>query len=214
MYQKSSDPVYQYCENHTTPAPREYNLLERETHMKTLYPQMISGPLQGRFLSMISKMIQPKNILEIGTFTGYGTLCLGEGLDANGKIFTIDINNEISHIFEQFVMKSSIGNQIEFLIGNALDIIPTIDAVFDLVFIDAHKPEYIQYYESVFDKVRPGGYIIADNVLWSGRVVNSEDDATTNAIQEFNLHVLNDGRVEQVVIPMRDGISLIRKLAG
>lgn len=212
MYQKSSDPVYQYCENHSTPAPNEYYLLERETHMKTLYSQMISGPLQGRFLSMVSKMIKPQYILEIGTFTGYGTLCLAEGLKTKGKIFTIDINEEISDIFNRFVKKSDKENQIEYIIGNALEIIPQLEVEFDLVFIDAHKPEYIQYYETVFDKVRPGGYILADNVLWSGRVIKQEDDATTIAIQAFNRHVSNDVRVEQVIIPMRDGISLIRKL--
>jgi predicted O-methyltransferase YrrM len=173
---------------------------------------MLSSHFQGRFLSMLSHMIRPKNILEIGTFTGYSALCLAEGLQENGKLLTIDVNEELENFVRGFLNQSSLKNKIEFRIGNALDIIPKLTQTFDLVFIDADKLNYHKYYDLVFDKVNQGGYIISDNVLWSGKVFDpSKKDKDTVSIRAFNKKLHEDPRTENILLPIRDGLIVVRK---
>ena len=187
--------------------------LNRQTHLKVLQPRMLSGHFQGRFLSMISKMIQPNTILEIGTYTGYSALCLAEGLKKEGKLVTIDKNAELEEFARNFFEKSAYSQNIEYVITDAMKYIPTIKQSFDLVFIDADKGNYLNYYELVMDMIPSGGYILADNVLWSGKVIEekSMNDKDTKAIMEFNSFVMNDNRVENVLLPIRDGLFLVRK---
>jgi predicted O-methyltransferase YrrM len=185
--------------------------IERETHLHILKPRMLSGHLQGRFLSMVSNMIRPKTILEIGTYTGYSTLCLAEGLNKNGKLITIDINEELERRVRGYFAESQYEG-IYYLIGNALKIIATLNYQFDLVFMDADKENYANYFDLVIDKLAPGGFILVDNVLWSGKVLNVKPDKDTRAILEFNKKIQNDARVENVLLPFRDGITIIRKL--
>lgn len=187
--------------------------LNRQTHLKILQPRMLSGHFQGRFLSMISKMIQPTSILEIGTYTGYSALCLAEGLKSEGKLLTIDKNPELEDFVRNFLEKSAYSENIEYVIADAMKYIPTINQSFDLVFIDADKGNYLNYYQLVIDMIPSGGYILADNVLWSGKVIDekSVNDKDTKAIMEFNQYVMNDIRVENVLLPIRDGLLLMRK---
>ena len=175
-------------------------------------PRMISGHFQGRVISMLTKMIKPKNILEIGTYTGYSALCFAEGLIDGGKIITIDINVELEDLVRKYFDKSEYKNQIEYRLGDAADIIPTLNETFDIVFIDADKENYSKYYDLIFDNVTKGGYIIADNVLWSGKVVGNKIDKDTRAILEFNKKIQEDDRVENVLFPIRDGLLITRKL--
>ena len=187
--------------------------LNRQTHLKVLQPRMLSGHFQGRFLSMISKMIQPTSILEIGTYTGYSALCLAEGLKKGGKLTTIDKNAELEAFVRNFFEKSAYSENIEYVIADAMEYIPSINQSFDLVFIDADKGNYLNYYKLVIDMIPSGGYILADNVLWSGKVIDekSMNDKDTKAIMEFNQFVMNDYRVENVLLPIRDGLFLMRK---
>lgn len=187
--------------------------LDRDTHLNVVGARMISGHLQGQVLTMLSKMIRPKTILELGTFTGYSAICLAKGLQENGKLITIDIEDELENMARKYFIKSGFDTKIEQRIGPALEIIPTLTETFDLVFIDAHKPEYPTYYKAVFDKVKSGGFIIADNTLWSGKVLEipAEDDFQTRGIIEFNSMIKNDERVEKVILPLRDGMTVIRK---
>ena len=187
--------------------------LSRETHLKVLGARMLSGHLQGQVLTMLSKMIQPKNILEVGTFTGYSAICLAKGLSEGGKLITIEINDELENFARKYFVKAGLQNKIEQRIGKALEIIPSLKLTFDLVFLDADKHEYIDYYNSVFNKVDSGGYIIADNTLWSGKVLDipAHDDFQTKGIIEFNKFVANDKRVEKVILPLRDGMTILRK---
>jgi predicted O-methyltransferase YrrM len=205
--------IEDYALNHTKPESELLKKLNRETHAKIMMPRMLSGHLQGRLLSMLSNMIKPEYILEIGTYTGYSALCLAEGLIANGKLITIDINEEIEKFTRSFFEQSEFKNKIEYYIGNALSIIPTINHPFDIVFIDADKENYAAYYDLVFDKVKKGGYIIADNVLWSGKVLidNSKLDKDTKAIKAFNDKIQEDKRVENILLPIRDGLMICRK---
>lgn len=186
--------------------------LNRDTHAHILMPRMLSGHVQGRILSMISKMIKPKNILEIGTFTGYSALCLAEGLTENGQLTTIDINEELEEMVLKYFDEAGIRDNINYILGNAIDIIPKLDGFFDLVFIDADKHNYQNYYDLVIDKVSSGGFILADNVLWSGKVVDEAKDKDTLNIHSFNEYVQKDQRVENVILPLRDGLLLVRKL--
>lgn len=172
---------------------------------------MLSGFVQGRILSMFSNMIRPKVVLEIGTYLGYSALCLAEGLVDGGKVITLDILEDTNKIARSFVERTKFKDCIEFHLGNATDIIPTLHETFDLVFIDADKPNYSNYYNLVFDKVRPGGFIIADNVLWSGKVLESDQDENTKALHEFNQMVLGDKRVSNVLLPIRDGLMVVSK---
>jgi predicted O-methyltransferase YrrM len=203
-----------YALAHTSPESPQLQALNRATHLRVLNARMLSGHLQGRVLAMISQMMRPRAILEIGTYTGYSALCLAEGLLPDGKLITIDINEELEQMVRSQVANSAFANQIDLRIGNALDIIPTLTETFDLVFIDADKPSYAKYFELVIDRVRPGGFILADNVLWSGKVAQTAGkiDKDTRNMLDFNAGVLNDPRVENVLLPIRDGIMVARKL--
>ncbi len=205
----------QYIVAHSQEEPKLLQQLTRETYQKILQPIMLSGPYQGRVLSMISKLKAPQNILELGTFTGYATLCLAEGLLPNGSIDTIDINEELVDFQRAYFDKSDYSSQIQQHLGNALDIIPTLNKTYDLVFIDADKPNYSNYFHLVIEKVNPGGIIISDNVLWHGKVIAplNEKDKSTKAVLEFNTLLKEDPRVETVVLPIRDGLTVSRKLA-
>jgi len=208
------EQIESYCETHTSSESDLLYRLNRETHLKILRPRMLSGHLQGKFLSLISKMIKPVNILEIGTFTGYSALCMAEGLQPNGVLHTIEIDEELEEIITKYFNLSAHKEKLHLHIGNALEIIPALNKVWDLVFIDAEKTEYLQYYEMVLPYVKKGGFILADNVLWNGKVTESiaENDTETKAMMEFNVFVQNDPRVENLLLPLRDGLLLIEKL--
>jgi predicted O-methyltransferase YrrM len=206
-----SPNLAEYCEKHTSPETATLQDLNRQTHLKIMMPRMLSGHLQGRFLSMMANMIQPRLVLEIGTYTGYSALCMAEGLAPGGKIITLDINAEIESFTRNFFEKSQYAGQIDYRIGNAMEMIPAMNETFDLVFIDADKINYLNYYHMVLDKVRPGGFIVADNVLWSGKVLDEKKDKDTQAICAFNDFVSTDTRVEKVLLPVRDGLLVIRK---
>lgn len=201
-----------YSAIHTSPESDVLQSLNRETHANVMMPRMLSGHMQGRILSMFSHMIQPKRILEIGTYTGYSALCFAEGLTEGGKLYTIDINEEIEGMVRGYFKKAGVEHKIDYRIGNAMDIIPQINETFDLVFIDADKENYSNYYKLVFDKVRKGGFIIADNVLWSGKVVEPYEklDVDTRALIDYSKMVHNDPRVEHVLFPVRDGLMVSR----
>ncbi|TDY14071.1 O-methyltransferase [Meridianimaribacter flavus] len=203
-----------YVVAHSENEPDLLQQLTRETYQKILQPRMLSGHYQGRVLSMISKLVNPKNILEIGTYTGYSALCLAEGIQSNGELDTIDINEELVDFQRKYFDKSQYGNQIHQHLGNALEIIPKLNKTFDLVFIDADKPNYVNYFHTIIDKLNVGGIILSDNVLWSGKVIEAlkPDDASTKALLEYNALLKNDPRIETVLLPIRDGLTISRKL--
>ncbi len=201
-----------YCERLTTPHSALLYQLERETNLKTLAPQMMSGHLQGQLLSMLSKLIQPTVAVEIGTFTGYAALCLASGLAKNGKLYTMEVNEELEYLIRKYIDKAQMQDKIELTIGDAAQIIPNLPSPFDLVFLDAGKRFYADHFDLVIDKVRSGGMILVDNVLWSGKVTLAKHDKDTQIIHAFNEKVLRDERVENVLLPIRDGINIIRKL--
>lgn len=203
-----------YIADHSEPEPELLQELSRETHLKVLRPRMITGHFQGRVLAMLSKIIAPKYILEIGTYTGYSALCLAEGLQREGELHTLEINVELQKLQRKYFARSPYGQQILQHIGDALEIIPTLDRIFDLVFIDAHKPEYDDYFEAAIQKTRPGGVILSDNVLWSGKVVEplEKSDKTTPILLAYNKKLMEDPRVETVLLPIRDGLTLCRVL--
>lgn len=202
----------EYSENHTSPESELLKKINRDTNAGVMMPRMLSGHLQGRFLSMISKMICPKNILEIGTYTGYSAICLAEGLASGGKLTTLDVNEELESKVRGYFQEAGLGKVIDYRIGNALKVIPTLSMSFDLVFIDADKENYSHYFDLVIDKVVSGGYLLADNVLWSGKVLDSKPDKDTRAILAFNKKIQEDNRVENILLPIRDGILMMRKL--
>lgn len=204
-----------YIIDHISPEEDYLHELDRETNLKVIGSRMLSGHLQGQILSMISAMIKPRCILEIGTFTGYSALCLAKGLAEGGQLHTIDIDDELEGMAKKYFLKAGMGERIIQHIGDARQIIPTINQSFDLVFIDADKREYCDYYNLVFDKIPVGGFLLADNILWSGKVVDSDsvDEAQTCGIIEFNDLVQNDPRVKNVILPVRDGIMLVQKVA-
>jgi caffeoyl-CoA O-methyltransferase len=204
--------IQQYAEDHTTPEGEILKLINRQTHAHVLMPRMLSGHMQGRILSMISHMVKPSLILEIGTYTGYSAVCLAEGLKSGGKLITIDINDELENTVQGYFKASGFSDVIDYRIGNALEIIPALQGNFDLVFIDADKENYARYYDLVINRVPLGGYILADNVLWSGKVLDEKPDKDTKAIKEFNRKVQDDKRVENVLLPVRDGIMVMRKI--
>lgn len=202
----------EYIQNHSEDEPELLKELTRETHLKVVRPRMLTGHFLGRVLSMLSKIISPKNILEIGTYTGYSAICLAEGLQKGGHLHTIDINEELNQIQRKYFDKSGFGKQIIQHTGNAIEIIPTLDIVFDLVFIDAEKTEYTNYLEAVLEKTRAGSIILSDNVLWSGKVVEPLDnkDKATKAVLDYNRSLKEDARLETVLLPIRDGLTLSR----
>jgi len=208
-----NDDIQNYAEKFTQAESALLNKLNRETHLKVSQPRMLSGHLQGRLLSFISHMIKPSVILEIGTYTGYSALCLAEGLSEQGKLITIDPNEETNVFAQNFINESGLANKMICMQGEALDIIPTLSYTFDLVFIDADKKNYLNYFNAVIDKVNTGGYIIADNVLWSGKVLADEQkmDKETAAIHQFNVAVQNSQLVENILLPVRDGLMILRK---
>lgn len=205
-----------YAEKYTTPESKTLAALNRETHLKIELPVMLSGHLQGAVLQMVSHMIQPKNILEIGTYTGYSAICLAQGLKEGGHLHTIDINEELKEISFRYFCEAGLEQKITQHIGKAAEIIPTLKAEFDLVFIDADKQNYHLYYDLVFEKVRLDGFLLADNVLYDGEVILPKEEQSKNAkaIHAFNEKLLNDDRIEQVLLPIRDGIMLMRKIAS
>lgn len=208
-----SEKIDSYVCAHSENEPQLLYELNRETHINVLRPRMLSGHFQGRVLSMISHMIQPKNVLEIGTYTGYSALCFAEGLADGGKILTLDKNEELEDLVNEFIQKSDYKNAIECRIGDAMEIIPTLNEEYDLVFIDADKSNYINYYNMVFDKVKKGGYIIIDNVLWSGKVIEEVEkgDVDTQVLIDLNKLIHEDERVQEVLFPIRDGLMIARK---
>lgn len=208
------EDITQYIAEHTSDLPNYMHKLERETHLNVLMPQMISGNDQGMLLKLLSQLLKPETILEIGTFTGYASICLAQGLNAQGHLYTIDINEELEDIIIKYIHKAGLSNKITFMKGNAINIIPTITKSFDLVFIDADKKNYPKYYQLILPKLTEGGIILVDNVLWKGKVVDSEkfNDKDTVAIREFNKMVQQDKSVENTILPIRDGMMLIRKL--
>jgi caffeoyl-CoA O-methyltransferase len=205
--------IQHYAEKHTSSESDLLGKINRDTHAKVLSPRMLSGNLQGRLLSMISQMIQARYVLELGTYTGYSAICLAEGIQKGGKLITIDVNEELEDQVKDYFKQSGLDDRIDYRIGKAKDIIPTLRETFDLVFIDADKENYSVYYDLVFDKVRIGGIILADNVLWSGKVTSPKPDKDTRAILEFNTKIQEDSRVENVLLPVRDGIMMIRKVS-
>jgi len=207
-----SQKITDYAEAHTTPESAALKNLNRETNAKVLMPRMLSGHLQGRVLSMFSHMIQPKRILEIGTYTGYSAICLSEGLVEGGILHTIDINEELKPMALNYFKLSGCEQKIKLHTGNALQVVPSLNETWDIVFIDADKKNYSAYYDMVIPRMRKGGFIIADNVLWSGKVLENpgDMDGDTKAISDFNLKILSDNRVESVLLPIRDGLFIAR----
>lgn len=209
------DPqVNAYAERFTEPESPLLRTINRETWSEVLMPRMLSGHMQGRILSMIAQMLQPKRILEVGTYTGYSALCMAEGLTPDGKLHTIDVNDELENRVRGYFADSEYDSKIELHIGHALEIIPTLDEKWDLVFIDADKENYAAYYDAVIERLRPGGWIVADNVLWSGKVLDPEEgmDAETRALHTYNQKIMKDERVASVLLPLRDGLMCCRKL--
>jgi len=201
-----------YVVSHSQNEPELLQQLNKETWQKILNPRMLSGAFQGRVLAMLSKLIHPENILEIGTYTGYSALCLAEGMQKSGTLFTVDKNEELESFSKKYFDKSDYKNQIKQLVGNALEIIPQIDEKFDLVFIDADKSNYVNYFNLIIDKMNPGGVILSDNVLWSGKVVEELDpkDIDTKALLEYNKLLNEDERIETILLPIRDGLTISR----
>lgn len=209
----NNEKLDEYLINHSEKEPELLRSLNRETNLKVLQPRMISGAYQGRLLSLISKIINPKKILEIGTFTGYSTLCLAEGLDKNGQIHTIDVNEELYDLQRKYFKKSPFNDNITQHLGNALDIIPKLDQEFDLIFLDADKINYPKYLELLINKLKKGGVLLSDNVLWDGKVLNEipQNDISTKAIVEYNKLLNNKLEMDSVILPIRDGITISRK---
>ncbi len=205
--------IQEYSEDFTSQESAVLKELDDETNAGVPYPRMLSGHMQGRILAMLSKLVKPKYALEIGTYTGYSAICLSEGLAEGGKLFTIDINGTLDPINKKYFEKAGVTDKIEKHKGNAMDIIPKLDYKFDLVFIDADKENYANYYDLIFDGVNSGGVLIADNVLWSGKVIDDEKNMNdeTKALNNFNKKIMSDDRVENVLLPVRDGLMIIRK---
>jgi len=207
-----NDDLQQLLLNYCEPESELLQHIDRETNLKVLMPRMLSGHYQGRVLSMLSKMVSPKRILEIGTFTGYATLCLAEGLSADGLIYTLDINAELEDMVRTNFEKSPLNSKIKYILGDANETLNQLDEVFDIVFIDADKKNNGTYYDLVFDRVRQGGILIVDNVLWRGKVLQEKQDKDTRNITSFNDKIAADERVEKLILPVRDGLFVIRKI--
>ena len=206
--------LLQYIESHTSPEDEVLYSLRRTTFLKAVHPRMISGPVQGKFLEMVSHFTRPSRILEIGTYTGYSAICLARGLREEGLLYTLEINDELADIQENYIKKAGLEEKIIRIVGDAREVIPSLEENFDLVFIDGEKEQYSEYYELCLPRLNPGGIIIADNVLWDGKVIDEQfrTDSATMAIKNFNSLVTNDKRTENLILPLRDGLMLIRKL--
>lgn len=209
-----SEELDDYVVAHSEDEPKLLQALTRETYQKILQPRMLSGHYQGRVLGMISKLVNPKHILEIGTYTGYSALCLAEGMQADGELHTIDINEELFDFQRKYFDQSEYGNQIHQHLGNAIDIIPELNMSFDLVFMDADKENYINYFNSIIDRLNPGGIILSDNVLWSGKILDTtfkKEDKSTPTLIAYNKLLKEDPRIETVLLPIRDGLTISRR---
>jgi len=206
-----SDQLQQYINDHSMEESDLLKALDRETHQKVLQPRMLSGSYQGRLLALLAKMIGPKKILEVGTYTGYATLCMAEGLTTGGSIDTIDHNEELADMQRRYFDQSPYGNQIVQHLGEAKDILKTLTGPYDLVFLDADKENYPHYFDLIIDKLETGGILLSDNVLWSGKVLEKATDEATSSLQEYNHKINTDVRVETVVLPIRDGLTITRK---
>ena len=206
-----SDQLQQYIDDHSMEESDLLKALDRETHQKVLQPRMLSGSYQGRLLALLAKMIGPKKILEVGTYTGYATLCMAEGLTTGGSIDTIDHNEELADIQRRYFDQSPYGSQIVQHLGEAKDILKTLAGPYDLVFLDADKENYPHYFDLIIDKLETGGILLSDNVLWSGKVLEKATDEATSALQKYNHKINTDVRVETVVLPIRDGLTITRK---
>jgi caffeoyl-CoA O-methyltransferase len=214
MFNIIDESIQNYCEQHSSNEPLILQKLSRHTHANVLQPRMLSGHFQGRVLSFISHMIKPNYVLEIGTYTGYSAICLAEGLSEKGKLITIDINPEQEDHIYRFIKEAGCEDKIQFIVGDAYNIIKTLSPGFDLVFIDADKQNYLKYYEQVLPLLKQGGYILIDNVLWSGKVVDEtalQKDKDTQSLDAFNRHIAQDERIEKILLPIRDGLTLCRK---
>ena len=207
------EEIDQYARDHSSEESPLLKKIHRDTHAEVLMPRMVSGHLQGRFLSMISSMIKPKVILEIGTYTGYSAICLAEGLAKGGKLITIDINEELETRVRGYFKEAGLEQKIDYRIGDAVELIPDLKESFDLDFLDADKENYQLYFDLVFDKMAVGGFLFADNVLWSGKVIGAKEDKDTRAIKSFNDRITNDPRLEKMLLPLRDGIMMVRKIS-
>jgi caffeoyl-CoA O-methyltransferase len=204
--------LYDYCAAHSQPPSQILYDLERETHLKTLAPQMMSGPLQGALLSLLSRLIQPLNALEIGTFTGYGALCISEGLAPGGVLHTIEANPEHEAIIRKYIRLAGKEEAIQLYIGQAQALIPSLPTPFDFVFMDAGKQDYAHYFDLVVDRIRPGGLLLADNVLWGGKIADPNPDKDTRTMRAFNEKVAADPRVTTLMLPLRDGLSILQRV--
>ena len=206
-----SEKLDRYLQDFSSPEDPVLTELARHTYLKEVHPRMISGHILGNFLQLFSQLVSPGRILEIGTFTGYSAICLARGLKPGGKLTTIEVNDELKAITLKYFEKAGVKDQIELINGNAMEVIPSLNETFDLVFMDAQKEDYPEYYQLLIDKLATGGYIIADNVLWGGKVLDEkQSDPTTRSIHQFNLMVTKDDRVENLLLPLRDGIMLIK----
>lgn len=207
-----TDRTLSYCTSHTTPPSEVLLALERATHLRTLSPQMLSGPYQGALLQMFSQMIRPRRVLEIGTFTGYAAICLAQGLTDDGLLHTIEVNDELAPLINEYVDRAGLNHKIRLHLGDAAQIVPTLNETFDLVFLDAGKLDYDRHYEMCLPLLRPGGFLLADNVIWDNRVPDPNDhEATVVALRTFNTKVHHDSRVDNLLLPLRDGLMLVRK---
>ncbi len=207
--------VWEYIESHTSAEDPVLAALNRYTHLKVVHPRMLSGQVQGKFLEFISRMIQPSYILEIGTYTGYSAICLARGLKNDGKLITLEINDELAPVSEKFFAEAGLSGKIELVNGNALEIIPRLKSGIDLVFMDAEKEQYSKYFELVFPKLKTGGFLLADNTLWDGKVVYDKEfkDTASIALRDFNKMISENPKTENLILPLRDGLSLIRKIS-
>ena len=210
---KHYENLNEYIEAHSSPEGEYLYRLYRATNVEILNPHMASGHIQGMLLKLLVKMIHPRNILEIGTYTGYSAICMAEGLESDGKLYTFEIDDELEDFTRKWIEGSPVGDKIIFTIGSALEIVPTLNTKFDLVFIDGNKREYIEYYEMAMKHLNDGGWILADNTLWDGHVIDpAYKDSQTNGVRAFNEYIRNDKRVEEVILPLRDGLTIIRKI--
>jgi len=214
MFTLISDEIEDYCEKHSSKEEDILYQLYRETFQKTLRPRMISGHIQGLFLQMISNLVKPKRILELGTFTGYSTICLAKGLTNDGLIYTIEEEPELEYIIHKYLHQTPFYSKVKLMIGKALDFIPSLHETWDIIYIDADKTNYLNYYKILLPSLSKNGILLADNVLWSGKILNhpSSDDKETKALSEFNEYVQNDNNVTNLLLPLRDGIMIVQKI--